>query len=413
MIESPRFLTRDLAEKIRDEFGTPVYVYSELLLREAAEQVLALPAPFGFTPRYAMKANPNRTILKLFDSMGLEIDASSGYEAERAMKAGIAPQKIQLTAQELPKNLKDLVELGVFYNACSLHQIEAYGRLFPGTEMAVRINPGVSGAGFHSKVAVAGEEAGFAIWHESIPEAKKMLEKYSLRVRTVHTHIGSGTDPEEWQRVAERCAALLDHFPEATHLSLGGGFKVAYMQGEKTADFVAIGERVAGILLAFYEKTGRKIHLEIEPGRFLVAGAGSLLATVQDLTHTSRYHFLKLDAGMTEILRPTLYGAQHPIVVLNDSKETEEYLVVGHCCESGDLLTPDPDDRDKEKARLMLRAEIGDLVTIEVAGAYCSAMSALHYNSFPEAPEALIQSDGTLRLIRCRESLDQMLENEL
>jgi diaminopimelate decarboxylase len=125
-------------------------------LREAAEQVLALPAPFGFTPRYAMKANSNRTVLKLFDSMGLHIDASSGYEAERAMAAGIPGGKIQLTAQELPKNLKELVEAGVLYNACSLHQIEAYGKLFPGTALAVRINPGVSGAVLASSRSISG-----------------------------------------------------------------------------------------------------------------------------------------------------------------------------------------------------------------------------------------------------------------
>jgi diaminopimelate decarboxylase len=413
MTETARFLDRVLAEKIRQQFGTPIYVYSEKLLREAAEKVLELPAPFGFTARYAMKANPNRTILKLFDGMGLHIDASSGYEAERAMAAGIHGEKIQLTAQELPHNLKELVEAGVSYTACSLHQIEAYGKLFPGTALAVRINPGVSGAGFHSKVAVAGEEAGFAIWHEVIPEAKKMLEKYRLTVKKVHTHIGSGTDPEEWQRVAEPCAALLDHFPEATQLSLGGGFKVAYMQGEKTADFVAIGERVAGILRAFFERTGRKIHLEIEPGRFLVAAAGSLLTSVQDLTSTSRYHFLKLDTGMTEILRPTMYGAQHPIVVLNDSAEMEKYLVVGHCCESGDLLTPDPAVHDKEKPRLMAKAEIGDLVAIEVAGAYCSSMSAINYNSFPQAAEVLVQENGAVKLIRRRQTMEQILENEI
>lgn len=412
MIEVARFLTPALAEEIQRQFGTPTYVYSERLLKEAAEQVLAFGAPFGFTPRYAMKASPNRTILQLFYSMGMEIDASSGYEASRAMAAGIPAAAIMLTAQELPRNLKELVEAGVFYNACSLHQIESYGQLFPGTELAVRINPG-AGSGFHSKVVVAGEEAGFAIWKDAIPEVLALLKKYDLKVRTVHTHIGSGTDPDEWQRIAEPCVALLDQFPEATHLSLGGGFKVAYMKGDKTANMKAISERVSGLLRVFAERTGRQIHLEIEPGRFLVAQAGALLTRVQDETHTSKNHFLKLDTGMTEILRPTMYGAQHPIVVLNDSTETEEYLVVGHCCESGDLLSPDPDNAAKEKPRLMAKAAIGDLVSIEVAGAYCSGMSAKHYNSFPEAPEVLIREDGTLQLIRRRQSLEQLMENEV
>ncbi len=411
MIETARFLNRELAEKIRQDFGTPVYVYSEKLLREAAREVLGLPAPFGLTVRYAMKANSNRTVLKLFDGMGLHIDASSGYEAERAMKAGIAADKIMLTAQELPGNLKELVEAGVFYNACSLHQIEAYGKLFPGTEFSVRINPGM-GSGGHAKTSVAGEEAGFAIWHEFIPQAQELLQKYGLKVRTVHTHVGSGTDPDEWQKVAEPCAALLDYFPEATRLSLGGGFKVGRMVGEKTADFQAIGARVQQILLDFAERTGRQIHLEVEPGTFLVAQAGTLLARVQDLTQTSSRRFLKIDAGMTEILRPALYRAQHPIVVLNDSAQTEEYVVVGHCCESGDLLTPDPEVLDKEKPRLMAKAELGDLVAIEGAGAYCSSMAAINYNSFPQAAGVLVKEDGSLQLMRRRQTLDQMIANE-
>lgn len=412
MIESARFLSQETAENIRQEFGTPTYVYSERLMQEAAREVLALPAPFGLTVRYAMKANPNRSILKLFAAEGVEIDASSGHEAERAILAGIPAEKIMLTAQELPSNLKELVEAGVFYNACSLHQIEAYGKLFPGTELAVRINPGI-GSGGHAKTSVAGEEAGFAIWHEFIPEAKALLEKYQLTVRTVHTHVGSGTDPDEWQGVAQPCADLLEHFSSATHLSLGGGFKVGRMAGEKTADFQAIGQRVRQILVDFEARTGRKIHLEVEPGTFLVANAGTLLARVQDLTRTRVRNFLKLDTGMTEILRPTLYGAQHPIVALNDSVETEEYLVVGHCCESGDLLTPDPDVHDKEKPRLMAKAEMGDLVAIEGAGAYCSSMSAINYNSFPQAPEVLVQEDGALKLIRRRQTMEQMLANEV
>lgn len=412
MIESARFLNRELAEKIRQEFGTPVYVYSESLLRVAATKVLNVRMPFGITVRYAMKANPSRAILRLFRGKGLAIDASSGYEVERAMAAGFLPAEIMLTTQEIPSNLKGLVEAGVFFNACSVGQIEAYGKLFPGGELAVRINPGLRG-GFHAKVRVSGDEAGFAIWHEYLPEVKKVLARYQLKVTKVHTHIGSGTDPEDWQKVAEPSAALLDHFPDATRLSLGGGFKVAYMTGDKAVNFQAVEDLVSKTLLEMEARTGRKIHLELEPGRFLVAAAGTLLSTAQDIARTRTYHFLKLDTGMTEILRPTMYGAQHPIVVLNDSKETEEYLVVGHCCESGDLLTPDPVVHDKEKPRLMAKAEIGDLVAIEVAGAYCSSMSATNYNSFPQAPEVMVMESGEVKLVRAKQTLEQMLENEV
>ena len=143
-----------------------------------------------------------------------------------------------------------------------------------------------------------------------------------------------------------------------------------------------------------------------------MANSGALLTTVQDMTSTGNngHVFLKLDSGMTEVLRPSLYGAQHPIVVhtssdSNDSSNSSDkgissYVVVGHCCESGDLFTCAPGDPEVIKERQMKSAKIGDLVSIEGAGAYCSGMSTKNYNSFPEAPEVLIDTDGEIHLIR-------------
>ncbi len=406
------FLTKVQAEQIRAQLGTPVFVYSEALLREQAKKILNLPTPFGFTVRYAMKALPTRAILQLFSSLGIEMDASSGYEAERAILAGIPGEKIMLTAQELPKNLVDLVKAGVFYNACSLHQLETYGRFFPGTSVGVRINPG-RGSGANAKVNVAGDQASFGIWHEQLEEVQALLEKYQLHVRTVHTHIGSGTDPQQWQEVAELSASFLEAFPSATRLSLGGGFKVARMPYEKSADLQEIGQRIAHILHEFAQRTGRRIHLELEPGTFLVAKAGAIVSTVQDIVSTSAFRFIKLDTGMSEIIRPAMYGAQHPITILNDAKEEEEVVVAGHSCESADLLTVKPDDPESPQPRRLPKASIGDLAIIDGAGAYCSGMSTKNYNSFPEAAELLLTLDGGLRLIRSRQSLEEMVAREL
>ena len=136
------FLTNDQIKSIRADYGTPVYVYDQKTLEETAREILSFPTAFGLTARYAMKALPSSAIVCLLGNTGLHIDASSGYEALRAIRAGIEPEKIQLTTQELPKDLKGLVERGVWFNACSLRQLEAYGQLFPGTEVCVRINPG-------------------------------------------------------------------------------------------------------------------------------------------------------------------------------------------------------------------------------------------------------------------------------
>ena len=162
-------------------------------------------------------------------------------------------------------------------------------------------------------------------------------------------------------------------------------------------------------------ETGREIHLEIEPGTYLLANAGALVTAIQDIAETDAYRFLKLDAGMTEILRPSLYGAQHPLIVLprRPTGKTVPAVAVGHCCESGDLLTPAPDEHEVLLPRLLPEAEIGDLCVIEGVGAYCAAMSAKNYNSFPEAQEVLLKENGEMGLIRRRQTLEQMLANEV
>lgn len=198
-------------------------------------------------------------------------------------------------------------------------------------------------------------------------------------------------------------------------LNLGGGFKVGRMSYEYSTDLQKVGEPVTEAFRAFAAETGREIKLEIEPGTFLVANSGALLSSVQDIvsTGTTGHTFLKLDSGMTEVLRPSLYGAQHPLVVLKDTTETQNYVVVGHCCESGDLFSCAPGDPEVLSERFLKRAEIGDLISIEGSGAYCAGMSTKNYNSFPEAPEVIIDVNGSVHCIRKRQSLDQILANEL
>src|SRR5258708_40192560 len=137
------FLTSAQAALVRERFGPPCYVYDRAELEAAARRALALPAPFGFTLRYAMKANPSRGILTLFRDLGLHVDASSDHEVERALRAGFPPHTIQLTSQMPSRTLKEHVARGVLFNACSLHQLEEFGRVAPGGEVSVRVNPGL------------------------------------------------------------------------------------------------------------------------------------------------------------------------------------------------------------------------------------------------------------------------------
>ncbi|GKY95128.1 hypothetical protein MPSEU_000476700 [Mayamaea pseudoterrestris] len=415
--------------------GTPLYVYSVEQLTKAADACLAFPNAYGLTVRFAMKACPNASILKLFSSKGIHVDASSGYEARRAIyRAGIPAEHISLSTQELPKDFADLVDMGVKLNACSISQLEHFGQRYAGTgaRVGIRINPGVGSGGFSasttqfSKTNVGGPSSSFGIWHELVTDGTvpNIVEKYGLNVERIHTHIGSGSDPGIWQQVATKSLSFCKTFSTVTTLNLGGGYKVGRNEGEATTDLQEIGKPVIEAFRKFAADEGRELRLEIEPGTYLMAMSGALVSTVQDIVQTTGeggHTFLKLDAGMTDVLRPSLYGAIHPITVLPGSgetsdvgTETESVVVVGHCCESGDLMTPKPGEPEDLAERRLRKACIGDYLVIDGSGAYCSAMSTKNYNSYPESPEVLLEeSTGKAHLIRKRQSLEQVYQNEI
>ena len=408
------FLTAEQAAEVRARFGTPCYVYDSVTLERTARRLLALRAPYGFTLRYAMKANPSREILALFRDLGLHIDASSDWEVERAVRAGFLPSCIQLSSQVPSTRVADHIRDGVRLNACSLHQMDAIGRVAPGHTIGVRMNPGL-GSGSTKRTNTGGPSSSFGIWYEHLNAVKSLAERHRLMVRTLHTHIGSGTDPDVWQRVTRMTLDLAAQLPDVAVVNLGGGFKVARMPDEPTADMDDVADHVRRELEAFRARHGRSLHLELEPGTYLVAPAGAVVATCIDVVDTGKdgYLFAKLDAGMTEITRPSLYGAQHPIDVMATARESAAVVFVGPCCESGDILTPAPGDPEGLGPRWVPRPRVGDLVIVGGAGAYCAAMSTINYNSYPQAAEVMLQPDGILRLIRKRQSLDQMLQNEV
>jgi diaminopimelate decarboxylase len=399
-----RFLTPELAAEVRARFGTPCYVYDRATLEAAARAALAFAAPFGFTLRYAMKANPSRGILRVFQALGLHIDASSDFEVERALEAGFAPGEIQLTSQMPSRRLAAHVQRGILFNACSLHQLDSYGRVAPGSEVSVRMNPGL-GTGSTKRTNTGGPAASFGIWYEYLDEVKTVADRHGLRITRLHSHVGSGTDPEIWKRCTRMTLELAAKLPEVRTVNLGGGFKVGRMPEEPTADLADVGDHVRAELLAFQARDGRRLGLEIEPGTYLVARAGAVVATCIDVVDTGRDGFLfaKLDTGMTEITRPSLYGAQHPVDVLAKDREAAAVVFVGPCCESGDILTPAPGEPEALGPRWVPRPQIDDLVVVSGAGAYCAAMSTVNYNSYPRAPEVMLEPDGTLRLLRRRQ----------
>lgn len=423
-LEALRFLSPDKARQIANSFGTPCYVYDEAMLRRNAATATSFPNAFGLTARFAMKALPNAAVLQTFERAGMHIDASSGFECRRAMAAGLAAEKMSLSSQECPVDLKQLLDLGIKFNACSLKQLRAYGECMRGDrgeQLGIRFNPGL-GSGGTSKTNVGGPSSSFGIWHELMPEVQAILGEFNLQPARVHTHIGSGSDPAVWQKVAGMSLSLVEQLPTVSSLNLGGGYKVGRMNTERSTDLSKVGVPVVAAFEAFAGRTGRKLNLEIEPGTFMVANAGSMVATVQDKVTTGAEGntFLKLDSGMTELLRPSLYGAQHPSVLVPadgaplSGADGRTFVLVGHCCESGDLLSPAPDQPDTLAPRVLgADAQVGDLLVVEGSGAYCSSMCTKNYNSFPEAAEVMLGVDGTPHLIRKRQVVEEIWANEV
>ena len=378
-------------QKLAEQHGTPLFVYSKDALRERAEQLARLELPYGFTPRYAAKANMHPDIIKTFDEYGLAFDASSSYEANKLMEMGVKGEAISLSSQQPAHNLDDLLENGVRYVATSLHQLGLYlSSPNRNDTVGLRVNPGL-GAGHNNRTTTGGANSSFGLWNEYVDDALSLAKASGVRITTLHVHIGSGADPHMWATVMDTALELVERMPDVMTLDIGGGFKVKRFSDEQEADMTAIALAFSERLVRFGTVTGREIHLEVEPGTWLVAHAGVLLSTVVDIVDTGEdgHTFLRLDTGMNDIIRPSMYGAQHQMKILSESDEKKHYVVVGHNCETGDILTPAPGDPEGLEPRLLTKAAIGDILAIYDAGAYCASFAAHGYNSYPSAKEIL------------------------
>lgn len=413
--------------------GTPLYLYDEGLIVERCRSVLAMPSAFGLSAHYAMKANSSRALLQLIAAQGVGIDASSLNEVRRARLAGVPADRIVLTTQEVPegserRDLEQLLLEGVTYNACSQRQLELvapFARAH-GLELSLRVNPGV-GAGESVTRNTGDKYSSFGVHLAGLEAVTALARDAGVVIGQVHVHIGSGGDPAAWRENVDRMLDIVErHFPEATTLDLGGGFKEARMPDEQAADLQALGAHTRDRFAAFAARTGRKLRLSVEPGTYLVANAGYLVTRVLDRKWSGPggFEFIVTDGGMEANTRPLLYGSRHPFYVisragellssefhLNDGHDVDFRVVVGRCCESGDSQSLD--HRGHIIPRMMADPQVGDYVVIGGAGAYCASMSPFNYNSHLQAPEMLLGADGSLQVIRRQQTLEQMVANEV
>jgi diaminopimelate decarboxylase len=371
----------------------PHFEYSRSKIQDRITSLTHLQAPFGLIVRYAVKANPYPAIIQMMYKGGVHFDASSSYEASELLKLGIPGNHISLSSQQSPHNLQELLDQGVLFVATSLHQLNIF-LTTPNRpkEVGVRINPDM-GRGHNNRTSTGGVNASFGIWHEYGEEVRKRAQDAGVRITRMHIHIGSGADPSIWGAVMDRALSIVDQYSDVVSLDIGGGYKVHRYTDEKEADMERIMATFAEKLNTFKERTGRALQLEIEPGTYFIAHAGTLVAHVDDIVDTGKngYTFLRLNTGMNDFLRSALYGSQHIIEVINDSPSIKEYIVVGHNCESGDIFTPAPGNPEEIQPRMLHQAAIADEVRIHDVGAYCASMRAKGYNSYPDANERMVE----------------------
>ena len=423
-------LDSTMAAQAIKEYGSPLYLYDENLILERCEECLKMPNAYGLTVRYAMKANPNRTLLKIITDAGLHLDASSLNEVERAHLAGVPYEKIMLTTQEAYHGeqmqlLQSLLLKGLKYNVCSLRQLYDIGDFACKNyiEPGIRIHPGV-GSGESATRNTGDDYSCFGIHLSDLDEALKYAWGKWIKFKHVHIHIGSGAESEMWrQNIDLELDIIAKHFKETESVCFGGGLKEARMPGEKSADIEDLGNYAKKQITAFNKKYDRKLKMEIEPGTYIVANSGYVLTRVIDKKTTARANFIIADGGMELNSRPLLYGSKHPMYIVAEDgshvKSSEfrdvdgnySAVVAGKCCESGDCQTLDMDGHAIE--RKMIEPEVGDIAIIGGAGAYCSSMAPFNYNSHTQVPEVLLKASGKLKLIRKRQTMEQMLCNEL
>ncbi len=404
--------------RLAEEFGTPLFVYDAASIRKRYRELLQFDVV-----RYAQKACSNLAILRLLREEGAAVDSVSANELHRAIAAGFSFERdpktnvepCVYTADIFDRETLDLVvEKDIPVNCGSIDMIEQLGRRAPGREITVRINPGF-GHGHSRKTNTGGDQSKHGIWFEQIEACKATAARYKLEITGLHTHIGSGCDFEHLSQV---CGALgkiaLEFGPGIRMLSTGGGLPIPYRPEETEIDIDRYFRLWDETRRSLEETFGHKITLEIEPGRYLVAESGYLVSEIRAIKHQGDNLFYLVDAGFNNLARPILYGAYHPISVARQEDRKEgpeevEAIIGGPLCESGDIFTQE--DGGFVVKRRLPKAEVGDYLILEIAGAYGSVMGS-NYNSKPLAAEVLIDA-GKANLIRRRQNFVQMIQNEI
>jgi len=396
-------------EALAADFGTPLYVYSQAAMIDAAQQVdTALAGPTPHLVCYALKANPSLAVIQTFARLGLGADVTSGGELFRALRAGVPAAKVVFSGVgKTPAELRAALDSGIralhVETEGELAALNAIaGELGRPAPIALRINPDVD-PHTHPKIATGMSENKFGLpWGEVLRIVEDIRKMPGLRLVGLSMHIGSQITrldgfQEAARLVASLAADLLSAGVALEYLDFGGGIGVRYADETppSPAEWAGALRAVLGDL---------PLGLLAEPGRSLVAGSGVLITRVTGIKRTPAKTFVILDAAMNDLIRPMLYDAYHSIdpVLQRPGAPVEPVDIVGPVCETTDTFA---------RGRDLPLPEPGDLLAIRQVGAYGMSMAS-NYNSRPRAAEVMITADGAALPIRDRETYDDLVRGE-
>lgn len=393
-------------ESLIKEFGSPLYVYNENILRERCQDMKNLVSYPYFKPNYSIKANSNLHLLKIALEEGMCADAMSPGEIHVLLTAGFKSEDILYISNNVSaEEMKYAIDRDILVSIDSISQLELFGQINRGEKVAIRFNPGV-GAGHHEKVVTGGKKTKFGINMDMVGEVKEILERYDLTLAGINQHIGSlFMEGEAYVEGVKSILTIAKEFKNLEFVDMGGGFGIPYKKqaGQERLDIKDLGEKVDRVIQEFIKEYGREIKFKIEPGRYIVAECGVLLGTVHAVKQNYSTTFVGTDLGFNVLARPVMYDSHHDIEVYSNTTdgETATVTVVGNICESGDIIAKD---------RVLPKVKEGDILGIMDAGAYGFAMSS-NYNNRLRPAEVLIQKDGTARLIRRRDTIEDLMRN--
>ncbi len=360
------------------DLGTPAYIYHGPSIDAAAGRLAAMTAVDRVF--YAIKANDQPEILRRIAAAGLGFECVSPGELAhvRDICPEVTPDRILFTPNFAHRREYELgLSMGVWTTIDAVQPLEAWPEVFAGQPVVLRLDPG-RGRGHHAYVRTAGPQSKFGIAPDELARARDAAETAGARVVGLHAHAGSGIRAADaWQETATFLVDATALFPEVKHLDLGGGLGVREKPGQRPLDLDEVNARLETVKAARPD-----LSLWLEPGRYLVAEAGVLLARVNQTKTKAGLRYVGVDAGMHTLIRPALYGAWHGMVNLSrlDAPRTTRCNIVGPICETGDTLGYD---------RQLPETTPGDVLLIETAGAYGRTMSS-DYNRRGRAREIVL-----------------------